>query len=196
MKKNLLAFGIIFISIFSFSQELSFSVGSNFGSTFYYQFVAGGASKSPRLGFNSAIEYILTNDKKVSWGVGVGFQNSRVSIKPAYWGQPEEERVSHTESSNLLYASFKTVFKLKRASYLSLDPLFAFQLNESTPKSMDDQTGIGLSFSYAKKINLNESVFLKIEPKLSVYNIFAFNLPERLTSISLNIGVDFRKLTM
>lgn len=195
--KTLFTFGIILISIFSFSQELSFFVGPNLSNAFYYQFVAGGASKSTKVGFNSAIEYILINDKKVSWGVGVGFQNSRVSIKPAFWGQPEVERIAHIEQSNILYVNSKMIFRKRSASYLSLDPLIGIQLNESSPNSIDNQTGIGLSFSCVKRINLNESVFLKIEPKLSVYNIVPFvskDLPERLTSIGLNIGVGFRNV--
>ncbi|MCF6332149.1 MAG: hypothetical protein L3J11_02605 [Draconibacterium sp.] len=195
MKKILLTFTIILISFFSFSQEVSLSVGPNFGSAFYCQFVAGGASKSPKTGFNSAIEYISKNNKKISWGVGVGFQNNRVSIKPAFWGQPEEERIAHNEKSNILFFNFKMVFRKRDASYLSLDPLIGIQLNESSRNSIDNQTGIGLSFSYVKKIDLNESVFLKIEPKLSVYNIVPFvgnSWQERLTSIGLNIGVGFK----
>ncbi len=197
MKKTLFTFGIILLSIFSFSQELSFSVGSNFGSAFYYQFVDGGASKSPKIGFNSNVEYISINDKKVSWGVGVGFQNSRMSIKPAFWGQADDERISHTEKSNILYVNYKMVFRKRDASYLSLDPLIGIQLNETTPISYDNQTGIGFSFSWVKKVNLNETVFLKIEPKFSVFNIIPFvskDYSERVTSIGLNIGVGFRNL--
>ena len=197
MKKTLFTFGTILLSIFSFSQELSFSVGSNFGSAFYYQFVAGGASKTPKIGFNSNVEYISINDKKISWGVGVGFQNSRVSMKPAFWGQAEEERISHIEKSNILYLNYKMVFRKRDASYLSLDPLIGIQLNETLPGSFDNQTGIGLSFSFVKKISLNEMVFLKVEPKLSVFNIVSFvsvDYFERLTSLSLNIGVGYRNL--
>ncbi len=197
MRRILLTFGITLLSISSFSQEISFSIGSNFGSAFYYQFVAGGASKTPKIGFNSNVEYISINDKKVSWGFGVGFQNSRISIKPAFFGQADEERVSHIEKSNILYVNYKIVFRKRDASYLSLDPLIGIQLNETSTSSFDNQTGIGLSFSYVKKISLNENVFLKIEPKLSVFNIITFvavDYSERLTSLSLNIGVGFRNI--
>ncbi|NQU51932.1 MAG: hypothetical protein HQ522_05290 [Bacteroidetes bacterium] len=195
MKKTLLTFAIIFISISSFSQEISFSFGPCFGIPFYYQFVSGGASKTPKIGFNFAADYIALNNKKVSWGVGIGFQNSRVELTPPFYGD-NEERVSHTEKSNILYFNYKMVFRKRSTSFLSLDPLIGIQLNKTTPSSFDNQTGIGVAFSYVKKINLNETIFLKLEPKLNVFNIIPFvvtDMPERLTSIVINIGVGYKK---
>jgi hypothetical protein len=195
MKKIVFIFGILLCAVVSNAQEFSISAGSNWGIPLYYQFVSGGAGKSPKTGFNSQVEFIVENTKKVSWGVGLGFQNNRVEITPEYFGD-DIERVPHIEKSNLLYLNSKIVFRKRNTSYLSLDPLIGIQLNETTLNSFDNQTGIGLAFSFVKKINLNENTFLKIEPKFTVFNIIPFeemDLPERLTSIGINIGLGFKK---
>lgn len=188
---------VILLALNSFSQEISFSVGPNLGTPFYYQFVSGGASKNPKIGFNSNLEYISFNDKKVTWGVSLGFQNGRVELTPEFTGG-EQERISHLEKSNILYLSYKMVFKQRPKSYLSLDPLLGIQLNETKQNSFDNQSGIGLALSYVKRIHLNNTIFLKFEPKLTVFNIIPFvaiDLPERYTSISLNIGIGFKRFT-
>lgn len=186
---------VILLALNSFSQEISFSVGSNWGTPFYYQFVSGGASKNPKIGFNSNLEYISFNDKKVTWGVGLGFQNGRVELTPEFTGG-EQERISHLEKSNILYLCYKMVFKQRPKSYLSLNPLLGIQLNKTKQNSFDNQSGIGLAFSYVKRINLNNTTFLKFEPKLTVFNIIPFvatDLPERFTSIGINIGIGFKR---
>jgi hypothetical protein len=195
MKKIVFIFGILLCAVVSNAQEFSISAGSNWGIPLYYQFVSGGAGKSPKTGFNSQVEFIVENTKKVSWGVGLGFQNNRVEITPEYFGD-DIERVPHIEKSNLLYLNSKIVFRKRNTSYLSLDPLIGIQLNETTLNSFDNQTGIGLAFSFVKKINLNENTFLKIEPKFTVFNIIPFeemNMAERFTSIGINIGLGFKK---
>lgn len=198
MIKTLSTLVVILLALNSFSQEISFYVGSNWGTPLYYQFVSGGASKNPKIGFNSNLEYISFNEKKVTWGVGLGFQNGKVELTPQFTGG-EEERISHIEKSNILYLSYKMVFRQRKTSYLSLDPLLGIQLNEAKLNSFDNQTGIGLAFSYVKRINLNIKTFLKFEPKLTVFNIIPFvatDLPERYTSIGLNIGIGFNKSTI
>lgn len=194
MKKTLLTFGIIFLSVFGFSQEIIISAGSNLGIPFYYQFVAGGPGKGSKPGFNSNIEYILINNRKVSSGFGLGFQNSRVVLTPQFIGG-DEELISQTKKCNVLSVYYKMVFRKRLSSNMSFNPLIGIQLSNSSVNSVSNQTGLGFSYSYGKKINLSESVFLKVEPKLSVYNIVPFvsaDLPERLTSIVLNIGLGIR----
>lgn len=194
MKKILLTICLISCSIFLFSQEISFSVGPNWGIPFYYRFVAGDPGKSFKTGLTANFDYEVKNTKKVSGGFGLGVQNCRVDLKPQYLGD-ESAIISHTENSNVLTAYYKMVFRKRQTSSLSLNPLVGIQLNKTSINSFSNQTGIGFSFSYVKKIVFNESVFLKIEPKFSVYNILPFvstDLPERFTSVGVNIGLGFR----
>ncbi len=191
MNKALLTFTIIFISVFSFSQEISISTGPSWGVPFYYQFVSGGAEKSAKTGFNLNSEYIFLSDKKISWGVNVGFQHNPVKITPEYFGQPEEEIVPYTEICNLLYFSPEMIFLKRSFSDFSLKPLVSFQLNSNVENSFSNQSGIGLGISFVKRFNISGKSYLKLEPAFSVFNIIpfaGFDMTERMTSIGLNIG--------
>ena len=191
MKKILLTFSIILISMFSFTQEIAFSVGPTWGVPYYFQPVAGGAGKSSKTGFNFNTGYIFLSDKSISWGVNIGYQHNPVKITPENYGQPQEERVSHTEICNLLYLTPQMIFWKKPASSFSLNPLVSFQVNDNNENSFSKQSGIGLGISFVKKFPLSEKSFLKLEPAISVFNIvpFAgFDMTERMTSIGINVG--------
>jgi len=181
---------ILLFSIESFSREYSFSAGPSWGVPFYYQMVTGGPSKAPKTGLNVNFEYIFHSDKKISWGAGIGFQNNRVELTPQYTGG-NEDIVGNMVHSNVLYLASKMVFRKRTLSNFSLDPLIGLQLNKTTVNSFSNQTGIGLGFSFVKKINLNETSFLKIEPKFTVFNIIPFEsggMTEQMTSIGVNVG--------
>jgi len=140
-------------------------------------------------------EYIFHSDKKISWGAGIGFQNNRVELTSQYTGG-NEVIVGNMAHSNVQYLASKMVFRKRTLSNFSLDPLIGVQLNETTVNSFSDQTGIGLGFSFVKKINLSETTFLKIEPKLTVFNIIPFessDMAERMTSIGVNVGIGMKK---
>jgi len=196
MKKTLFSLVILLFSIESFSQEYSFSAGPSWGVPFYYQMVTGGPSKSPKTGLNVNFEYIFHSDRKLSWGAGIGFQNNKVELKPEFTGSNEgmEATMSH---SNVLYLTSKMVFSKRNSSNFSLEPLIGFQINKTDQNSFSNQSGVGLGFSFVKKINLNQTSFLKIEPKLMVFNIIPFesrDMAERMTSLGLNIGYGIKKL--
>lgn len=191
MKKLLFTLTVVLFSICTFSQEISFSVGPTWGVPLYYQFVAGGAGKSAKTGFNVNSEYIFLSDKKISWGVNIGFQHNPVKITPENYGQPEEERVSRTEICNLLYFSPKVIFCKRPSSNFSLNPLVSFQINDSNENLVSKQSGMGLGISFMKKFTLNEKSCIKLEPTISVFNIIpfeGFDMTERMTSIGLNVG--------
>jgi hypothetical protein len=196
MKKTLFSLIIHLFSIESFSQEYSFSAGPSWGVPFYYQMVTGGPSKSPKTGLNANFEYIFHSDRKISWGAGIGLQDNKVELKPEFTGSNErmEATMSH---SNVLYLTSKMVFRKRNSSNFSLDPLIGFQTNKTDQNSFSKQSGVGLGFSFVKKINLNQTSFLKIEPKLMVFNIIPFeshDMAERMTSLGLNIGYGIKKL--
>lgn len=190
MKKLLLTIAIILISIYSYSQEISFSAGPSWGVPFYFQFVSGGAGKSAKTGFNVNSEYIFLSDKKISYGANIGFQHNPVLITPND-GQTEEERVSHTDICNLLYFSPKMIFWKRPSSNFSVNPLVSFQINNNDENSFSKQSGIGLGISFVKKFTLSEKSYIKLEPAITVFNIIpfsGFDMTERMTSIGLNIG--------
>lgn len=189
MNKLLLTFAIILIPIYSFSQEISFSSGPNWGVPIHYRFVTGGPEKELKTGFNVNSEYIFLSDKKISWGANIGFQHNPIKITPEFTGQTEV--IPHTEFCNMLYFSPKMIFRKRPASNFSLNPLVSFQINASDENSFSNQSGIGLGMSFVKKFNLNEKSYINIEPAISVFNIIpfaGFDLTERMTSIGINVG--------
>lgn len=191
MKKLLLTFAFISTVISSFSQEISISAGPSWGVPLYYQFVSGGAGKSAKTGFNVNSEYIFLSDKKISWGANIGFQHNPVKFTSPDNGQPDEERISITESCNLLYFSPKMIFRKRPSSNFSINPLVSFQIKANDENSFSNQSGIGLGMSFVKKFNLSEKSYLKIEPAISVFNIIpfaGFDMTERMTSIGVIFG--------
>lgn len=195
MKKFLFTLAIILISFYSFSQDISISAGPTWGVPLYYQPVSGGAGKSAKMGFNVNSEYIFLSDKKISWGANIGFQHNPVKITPENYGQPEEERVSHTEICNLLYFSPKMIFWKRPSSNFSLNPLVSFQINDNDENSFSKQSGIGLGISFVKKFTISEKSYIKLEPAISVFNIIpfaGFDMTERMTSLGVNVGFGFR----
>ena len=128
-------------------QETVLSFAPTLNNVFHYQFVSGGATGNSKLGLNIAFEYVRSTTNRVSYGYGVSYQFSQVEIVPA----PMIEAEQHKESINLISASFKTVFNFRKGYYLSTDPLIDIQLNSSLQKSIDNQTGIGISIGFGKE---------------------------------------------
>lgn len=189
MKRILLTSAIISFAIFCFSQEISVSVGPNWGIPLHYRFVSGGPEKGIKTGYNLNSEYIFLSDKRISWGANFGFQHNPVKITPEFTGLTEV--VSHTEICNLFYLSPKMIFWKRPSSGFSLNTLVSFQINDDDENSFSNQSGIGLGISFAKKFTLSEKNYLKLEPVISVFNIIpfaGFDMTERMTSIGLNVG--------
>ena len=195
MKKTLFPVVILLYSLKLFSQEYSFSAGPSWGIPFYYHMVTGGPGKTPKTGMNVNFEYIFPSERKISWGTGIGFQNNRVELTPQYYGNAEtvEGTIFY---SNILYLSSKLIFRKRNSSNFSLDPIVGVQLNKTTYNSFSNQSGLGFGFNYVKKFSLKEKTFLKIESKLTIFNIIPFKsdgMAERMTSIGVNAGFGIRE---
>jgi len=170
-------------------QETVLSFAPTLNNVFHYQFVSGGVTGNSKLGLNIAFEYVRSTTNRVSFGYGVSYQFSQVEIVPA----PMIEAEQHKESINLISASFKTVFNFRKGYYLSTDPLIDIQLKSSLQKSIDNQTGIGISIGFGKRILLKEKFSINIEPRLWVHNIVPFvdtNIPQRLTVFGIKAGLN------
>jgi len=169
-------------------QETVLSFAPTLNNVFHYQFVEGGATGNSKLGLNIALEYVRSTTNRVSYGYGVSYQFSQVELVPA----PMIEGEPHIETINLISASFKTVFNFRKGYYLSTDPAIDIQLNSSSQKSISNQSGLGISIGYGKRVLLNERFSINIEPRLWVHNVVPFgdtNIPERLTVFGIKAGL-------
>ncbi len=169
-------------------QETVLSFAPTLNNVFHYQFVSGGPTGNSRPGLNIAFEYVRSTTNRVSYGYGVSYQFSQVELVP----EPMNEAEPHKETINLISASFKTVFNFRKGYYLSTDPLIDIQLNSSSQKSIGNQSGVGFSIGFGKRVLLNERFSINIEPRLWVHNVVPFgdtNIPQRLTVFGIKAGL-------
>lgn len=188
MKKLLSIHMLLLLVIMSKGQETVLSFAPTLNNVFHYQFVSGGPNANSRPGLNVAFEHVKSTTNRVSYGYGISYQFGQVKLIPA----PMIEREPHTESINIISASFKTVFNFQKRYYLSTDPLIGIQLKSSSQKSISNQSGVGISIGYGKRILLNEKSSINIEPRLWIHNVVPFvdtDIPERLTVIGIKAGI-------
>jgi len=192
MKKIFLLLPILLISTIIRGQELSFSIAPTWSNVYHFLPVTGGFSGNAKAGFSASFEYLKNDANKFSWGVGLSYEFSRIEIVPA--PMPPEEPVLHTETVNLLSPGFKARFNFRKGFFLCTDPFIGIDLNSASQRSIDNQTGLGFSFGFGKKIPLGEDRFLHIEPYVRVHNVMPFvdyRLPIRLTVLGLKAGITF-----
>lgn len=191
MKKVTLSSLIFIMTTILTGQEIKISVAPTISIAPHYQSVLGGPGQKAKAGFSTSLDYILRNDKRISFGLGLSYQYSRVEFVP---NLDSGDLLLHTEKVNLFLVSFRSVFNLKRNFYLSLDPSVDFHVNYNSEQTLDKQSGLGLSLAFGKSIKIKETILLNIEPRLWIHNIIPFqddNLPYRLTTAGLNMGLVF-----
>jgi hypothetical protein len=167
------------------------SVSPTENGALYYRVVLGGPGMNFKPGFAASLEYFFQNGEKLNLGFGLNYQFARVGYTPnmdtpGFYG--EIDRLS------ILSVNFSTAYKLKKNFYLGLKPFLSFQLNYNSELITDRQTGLGLSFSFGKSLQLNDRLWLDLEPGLSIYNVIPLrhgSLTNRLTVIGFNIGLAF-----
>jgi hypothetical protein len=173
MKKTILTSFIFILTTFLYGQEFKISVAPTINNALYYKFVAGGPGRNFKPGFSTSLDYSILNDKKVTFGFGICYQFAQVEYTP---NMNTGDFIGQTDKVSLISFSFSTIYNLE---YIT-----------------DQQSGFGLSFSFGKHLNLNDGIQLNIEPKLWIHNIIPFqneNLPLRLTTCGLNLGIVFGK---
>jgi hypothetical protein len=192
-KNTLLTIGIIIcLTVSSYAQDVGIAIAPTIDNVLYYQFVAGGPQYRAKGGYNVTVDCLLKSDKKIHFGSSLSYQYSQFKVIPT---MDSPEFVMVTEGFiYLLSFSFKTSYITKKDFYLSLDPCIDLQLLNSH-KSIDNQSGIGLSPALGKLFKISETVLLRIEPRLWFHNIITFSsddLQLHLTQAGINIGFVFR----
>lgn len=187
MKKLLSCLIYMVFSSGLLGQVVSVSIAPTLSNALYFKLVAGGHGSSAKFGKGATIVYLNSQDNRFSIGFGINYQHSNLEIIPAP-GVPIE---THQESINVLAASFKTIYNLNNSIFFTVNPLIGLQLPSESQKSVDKQTGLGLSFSGGKRFEVAEHLSLSLEPIIWIYNIIPFIdqlLPERLTVVGIKAG--------
>jgi|WetSurMetagenome_2_1015567.scaffolds.fasta_scaffold124321_1 hypothetical protein len=192
MKKFALTCLIVIMSSVLFGQEIKFSIAPIASSIYHYKFVAGGPYGTARFGLSTQFDYLFVTNKKIEFGLGLGYQNSHVQIIIPFTG--DNSYSASTETVNLLSLSLRSVFNLKKDFYITFVPTLDFQIKHNSLQRIDNQSGLGLSMGIGNNVKLNESLSLNIEPRLWVHNVIPFSgesIPFRLTTVGLNLGLVF-----
>jgi hypothetical protein len=192
MRKSILIPLILILTNILSGQIIKISIAPTINAGLYYQIsVLGGPGQNIKPGLITSLDYLLINDKRINFGFGLNYHYCQVEFVP---NLNNPDLPLHSENINLISARFKTVYKLKNQYYLSIDPTLDFQLHYDSQQTLDRQSGFGLSFGVGKNIQLKETVFLNIEPRLWIHNIIPFGELKHgyhLTALGINIGLAF-----
>lgn len=193
MRKYFLTSFLLILTTFLYGQEYTISVAPTINNALYYHFVAGGAGRDFKTGFAASIDYSFHSDKRINSGFGICYQFARVKYTP---NMNTPDFFGKTDKVSLISLNFALFYHLKNNFYLNLNPLMDFQLNYSSNYLTDKQTGLGIAFSFGKHLKLNDNALLNIQPIIWIHNIVPFaseNMPQRLTSLGMNVGLVFGK---
>lgn len=190
MKRSILfCYALIVTTILS-GQEIRISIGPNYN-VFHHKFVSEQPYGSPKLGLSINLDYLFTTDNKIEFGIGLGYQSSSlfkvIQVSPVQISE-------FTEKINLCSFSFKSIYKISKEFYISLDPSVEIQTNNNPLETTENQSGLGLSFAVGGNFRLNKYLLFNVEPRLWMHNLISFHnqdSPFRLSVVGINLGLVF-----
>jgi hypothetical protein len=189
MKKIILTYCIIFLTTLLSGQDVRISI-TPISNVFHNKYV-GDTYDSPKLGFNTNLDYLFSTNKSVNFGLGLNYQSSRtINVSPTYL----IEYSARSEKINILSIALKSMFKLTKEFYFSFDPTIDYQINYNKIQITDNQSGMGLSVGVGGNFKLNNFLLFNVEPRLWIHNIIPFNeidSPFRLSTAGINLGLIF-----
>jgi len=192
MKKVVFSMLLLSFAAGLFSQIIRISVAPTISNALYFPTVVGGYGSDGGLGMAASFEYIKSHSTRFSYGFGMEYLHSNVEIIPAPTGEPLE---SHREAVNVLAVSFKGVYNLKKV-YFTANPLLDIQLPSDSQRSVDNQTGLGMSFSVGRRFEIGENTDLMLEPMIWVNNLIPFvdrSWPVKLVVVGLKAGISLSR---
>jgi hypothetical protein len=192
MKKTFLTCVLVITANALFSQEFKISVTPTISNIHFYHYAPGLSYGQPRFGINTNLDYLFVTNKRVEFGIGLGYQNSHVQIIVPYPGRPDYSL--STEKADLVSINLRSVLNLSKNFYLTFVPSLDLQIKHSSLQRLSDQSGLGLSVGLGNYVKLSESLALNIEPRLWVHNVIPFssdNHPFKLTTAAINLGLVF-----
>jgi hypothetical protein len=190
MKKTVLIFCIIFLTTLLSGQEIRISIAPTHN-VFHKNYVNAQPYGCPNLGLSTNLDYLFTTNKKIEFGLGLGYQSSSLFklIQVS-----NIDYAAKTETIDLCSISFKSILKLSKEFYFSLDPSVDLQTNHDPIQTTENQSGLGLSFGIGGNFRLNNYFLFNVEPRFWTHNLISFHdqdSPFRLSAVGINLGLVF-----
>jgi hypothetical protein len=190
MKQTILICFVIFLTTALSGQEIRISIAPTYN-VFHKKYVNAQPYGSPNLGLSTNIDYLFNTNKKFEFGIGLGYQSSSVlklvQVNPI-------DIAEKTEKINLCSISFKSILKLSKEFYFSLDPSVDIQTSHDPIQTTENQSGVELSFGVGGNFRLNNYLLFNVEPRLWMHNLISFHdqdPPFRLSNVGINLGLVF-----
>ena len=191
MKKTILICCVIFLTTLLSAQEIRISISPTYN-VFHSKYVMLQPYGSPNLGLSANLDYLFTTNKRFEFGIGLGYQRSSlfrlIQVSSTDYS-------AKTEKIKLCSFIFKSIFKLSKEFYFSLDPSVDIQTNHDPIQTTENQSGLGLSFGVGGNFRLNNYLLFNVEPRLWMHNLISFHdqdSPFRLSYVGINLGLVFR----
>ena len=146
----------------------------------------------PHYGIGISADYLRSISGLFSIGLGIDYLHSSVEIGPGMPFLGEPSHPAHMETIKLLSTSFKAVLNLNYGFYFTANPFIEFQLAQDDELLIDNQNGIGISFSCGKRFQVSQRVGILLEPIIWIKNIIGLEdntYPIRLNTVGLKAGI-------
>ena len=190
MKRAILICCVIFLTTLLPGQEIRISISPTYN-VFHTKYVMPQPFGSHNLGLSANLDYLFSTNKKFEFGIGLGYQSSAV-VKVIQVSSTDYS--AKTEKINLCSFSFRSIFKLSKEFYVSLDPSVDIQTNHDLIQTTENQSGLGMSFGVGGNFRLNNYLLFNVEPRLWMHNLISFHdqdSPFRLSYVGINLGLVF-----
>jgi hypothetical protein len=149
----------------------------------------------PHYGIGISADYQRFIGHLFSIGLGIDYLQSSVEVGPTIPFPGEPSNPAHMETVKLLSTSFRTVLNFKHGFFFSANPFIEYQLFQDDELLIDNQNGIGLSFSCGKRFQVGQNIGLYLEPIFWLKNIIGLEdntYPIRLNTIGIKAGVSIQ----
>jgi hypothetical protein len=146
-----------------------------------------------RFGAGVEADYLFISDKKIRFGIGAGIQNNHVRLVETIL--EGATLIINQINERAIITSFRleSFYYINDQFFVSLIPAFDYHFKHPKER-IGDQTGLSLSFGLGNGIELNKSLSLSVEPRLTINNIIPFkdkDLKYSLTTTGLRVGLIF-----
>ena len=147
----------------------------------------GGSSYTGQGAYSIGFEYIRELNDLFDIETGINF--SRNSFGSSYI-DPNGSLIENTipEKIDLISIPIIIRIKSKRRFFASAGFQIDKQINDIDSPFIDNQSGIGLNFSFGKDFLIKDKFIISIAPQILLHNIIAFN-PENYQQRLLEIGI-------
>ena len=194
MKRSILFISIILLSKILQGQQIEISIAPTINSIYHSPAIVGLPDYDAKLGFNAGLHLSSSTEKRLNIKYGINYQHAEIQIDPFI--DPQYNPPPYEVAVNLFSLEVTANLNLRHMFYISLGPTLDLSSYNNLEISLDDQTGVGLSFGIGKRLRLKDNLSININPNLWIHNVIPIkekDSPLKLVVAGLSAGIIFTK---